>query len=318
MSTTGARLSPETHNSAETSMIEPMLELNEQQLESFDERGFIALEALADREELAEIRKSLESLFEKKAGIKEGALLDLINTGGEEANMNSPQIINPVNYAPGLHKTKCAKNALRIARQILGPDARLIWDMAILKKARKGEGTPWHQDEASRDPGFNYHEVSIWVPMHDVSVEGSCLKFIPGSHRIPVMPHHSLNDDPSSHALQCRGEFDEATAVSCPIPAGGCTIHDQRTLHCSGPNIIGVPRLAYIMVFGTPPTPTLEPRSFPWLDEKKTVAQARKRRWMLRGGFFITAWRKIRRGEFNGQLALYSLKRSIRMIRSGW
>ncbi len=293
-------------------------QLTAPQVQLLKTQGFLSLDAVTTQEEIREIRAALKELFDKKAGENEGANLDFVAGDHPEAPKTAPQIINPANYYPKLRKTACFKNSLKIAKQLLGEDARCFFDLTILKLPQIGAATPWHQDVAFRDPRFEYTEVNMWVPLQDVSAESGCLRYVPGSHTAPVLPHHSVNDDPTSQAFECVGDFDESTAVSCPLPAGGCSIHLPGTLHSAGPNVSPNPRLAYIMVFGIAPKPAAAPQSFPWLDLKETPAQARKRRWMRRGGAIITVWRRLRRGDLNGwQSAVYGAKRLARILRRG-
>ena len=35
----------------------------------------------------------------------------------------------------------------------------------------------------------------------------------------------------------------------CPVPAGGFTVHTQRTLHSSGPNVTDTDRLAWVVKY---------------------------------------------------------------------
>jgi ectoine hydroxylase-related dioxygenase (phytanoyl-CoA dioxygenase family) len=37
--------------------------------------------------------------------------------------------------------------------------------------------------------------------------------------------------------------------VVCPVPAGGFTVHTQRTLHSSGPNTTDTDRLAWVIKY---------------------------------------------------------------------
>jgi ectoine hydroxylase-related dioxygenase (phytanoyl-CoA dioxygenase family) len=295
-----------------------MQHLTSEQIQFFNDHGYLSLNALADPAEIPKIRTTIERLFEERAGETEGAYGELIARADEGAEANSPQILNPVNYAPQLHKTRCFQDALHIAKQLLGDEARFFLDLSILKKPKTGVGTPWHQDAAFRDPRFEYKQVSIWVPLQDVEVKSGCLQFVPDSHKNQVLQHGNVNDDPTLQALHCTDSFDRAAAVACPLPAGGCTIHHPRTLHCAGPNLSNVRRLAYIMTFGIEPTPAKEYREFTWLDDRETPIQARKRRWMRRGGVFITAWRRIRRGDVTSwQSTVYWLKRFSRTFRRG-
>ena len=105
-------------------------------------------------------------------------------------------------------------------------------------------------------------------------VENGCLHFVPGSHRWDVLPHHCIHHDSRIHGLEVD-DADTSTAVACPIPAGSCTIHHNRTLHYAGPNVSNVPRRAYILAFGVAPRPRAEPRDFYWNRRKRTARQTR-------------------------------------------
>ncbi len=323
MSTPGPRL--EAKPAAEINPIPEAIktlaenkELTAAQVQSLHAQGFLSLDAITTQQEIREIRIALQELFDKKAGENEGANLDFVAGDHEHAPKTAPQIINPVNYYPRLRKTTCFKTSLKIAKQLLGEEARCFFDLTIMKMPEVGAPTPWHQDAAFRDPRFKYTEINMWVALQDVTEVSGCLRYVPGSHIIPVLPHHSVNDDPTSQAFECIGGFDESAAVSCPLPAGGCIIHLPGTLHSAGPNLSVNPRLAYIMVFGIAPVPAEQPQTFPWLDHKETPAQARKRRWMRRGGALITVWRRLRRGDLNSwQSAVYGVKRLARILRRG-
>jgi hypothetical protein len=120
------------------------------------------------------------------------------------------------------------------------------------------------------------------------------VRYIAGSHRGPVLEHHSPNDDPRVMALECIGAFDPALAVECPLPPGGAVIHHCRTLHGSGANQTDLPRCAYILAFRGPVRANPEFRGFPWNVEKHTAAQDRRESWDNRGGAVGRAARDAR------------------------
>ena len=295
-----------------------VVKLTAEQKQFYADNGHLSVLGIAPRDEILEIRAIIHNLFEERIGEKEGAYAELIAGTEEPEEANSPQILSVVNYAPSLHQTQCFRNALAIAKQLLGEDARFFLDLSIMKAARIGQATPWHQDAAFRDPRFEYNELAIWVPLQDVSAESGCLQFVSGSHKEPLLEHHSMNDDSSSQALECVGSFDRSAARAYPLSMGSCTIHHPGTLHCSSPNQSGKPRYAYIMVFSTVPKPAIEPRTFPWLENRETPAQVRKRQWMRRGGMLITIFRRLRRGDLSSWDSLvYWVKRSVRTVLKG-
>jgi hypothetical protein len=66
-----------------------------------------------------------------------------------------------------------------------------------------------------------------------------------------------------------------AKAVACPIPAGGCTIHHNRTMHYAGANKSEQPRRAYILGFGLPAKKRAVPGNFYWNKMKQTAREER-------------------------------------------
>jgi len=164
----------------------------------------------------------------------------------------------------------------------------------LCKPAVDGAATPWHQDEAFKDPKYDYSEISFWMALQPVNEVNGCMEFIPGSHQVGVLPHRSPNDDPRIHAIECFEGFDHADAVACPLPAGGCTLHTGRTLHGAGPNRSNAPRYAYVLIFHVPPQPAQGQKNFPWLQDKKTARMERRKSWEEGAGKYVTIWRVIK------------------------
>jgi ectoine hydroxylase-related dioxygenase (phytanoyl-CoA dioxygenase family) len=294
------------------------VKLTVEQVRSYADNGHLSVDGIAPPEEILEMRAIIQNLFEDRIGEKEGAYAELIAGTEQPEEANSPQILSVVNYAPRLHQTQCFRSVLAIAKQLLGDDARFFLDLSIMKAARVGQATPWHQDAAFRDPRFDYNELAIWVPLQDVTAESGCLQFVSGSHNKPLLEHHSMNDDSSSQALECIGSFDKSAARAYPLSMGSCSIHHPGTLHCSSPNLSDKPRYAYIMVFSTVPKPAMVPKTFPWLENRETAAHVRKRQWMRHGGMFIAVWRRLRRGDLSSWHSLvYWVKRSVRTVAKG-
>jgi ectoine hydroxylase-related dioxygenase (phytanoyl-CoA dioxygenase family) len=279
-------------------MIKSTITLSEEQIQFFKENGYLQLEQISPPDEVNLVRNIYDRLFAEKAGRQQGAYFDAVSPDEDDNKpQTSPQLIDPVLFAPELKKTIFRANALAIAKQLLGPTAFGSFDHAILKPPGIGAPTPWHQDEAFRlDYAPGYDEISIWMPLQPVDTTSGCMEFLPGSHRQRVLRHASPGNDPRIHALTCVDDFDETKAVACPLPAGGCTIHHARTLHHTGPNTSSNPRRAYILGFALPVKSDYKlAQPFPWNAEKKMASEQRKQAWRKRGGFAVEFVRKIRR-----------------------
>ena len=292
---------------AEATAAETVPILSAADIDSFHEQGFLTVPQVSPPEEVAALRGIFERLFAQRAGRAEGAQFDMVTHDEDDAAPKLSQIIKPANFAPELLRTQFRVNALAVARRLLGANAIQVSEHAILKPAGQGAATPWHQDEAFRDAGFEYEQVSIWMPLQEATVENGCMQYVPGTHRVGVLDHRSPGDDPRIHALECSGEFNAADAVACPLPAGGAAIHHGRTLHYAGPNRTNTARYAYVLMFEAPPKPATKPRDFHWNRNKQTASLQRRGRWRRRGGAFVVLWRKMR-GELlrsPGRLLFY-------------
>jgi hypothetical protein len=269
--------------------------LSEAQTRAFWDQGFLAIDEMTTSEELSLLRQVFERLFAERAGREEGAEFDMLGIDEDRGPERQPQILGPVNYAPELRRTVFRANAKAVARQLLGERAEPIFEHAILKPAASAVATPWHQDEAHNPAPGSEAQISIWMPLQDVTLENGCMKYIPGTNRGRVLDHHTPGDDPRIHALECRpGQFDEGLASQCPLPAGGAVVHHGRTVHAANPNQSDAPRYAYVLAFRLPPNRSTEAQDFPWHRTKQTAATERRRRWRHRGGSLVALARRMR------------------------
>jgi len=256
---------------------QPTVSLSPSQIAFFRSNGFLSLPVLTTPEEVAMMRDAYDDIFNRKAGREVGDQFDLAGTDEEGKEAALPQILNPEKYAPQLWDTLARANALKIVRQLWGPDVEAQGSHAIFKPAKHGATTPWHQDEAYWGPDWEYRSMSVWVPLQDVDEENGCMQFIPGSNKQEILPHQPIGNDPRVHGLELApdAEIDLLHAVVCPLEAGGATFHPTRTLHFTAANESDRPRRALIMIFGAPPTKRSElglpPRAFPWEEMKKTA-----------------------------------------------
>jgi hypothetical protein len=291
-----------------------MDELSSAQLESFKENGFLYLRRISSHEEVQEIRTILSDLFARGVGVKEGAQFDVLNPGSDET-MTLGQMTNPCDYAPALKKTEYVRRAHKLAKEILGPRALRSADFVLMKPARTGAATPWHQDQAYRSGDSEFEELSFWMPLQDVDEQSGCMQFVPGTQRGPIKIHRSPNNDLKSHSLESCETPTAEEIVSVPMQAGDCSIHDGRVLHGTPPNRSEVSRFAYILVFQNPPSPVAEPKTYPWLLEKQNSHKERREAWFWSGGIFVVAWRKFRRGDFSSIDGIkLALRRGMRHV----
>lgn len=246
------------------------------QLEFFEQNGFLFLEHFTTDDEVLRLREIYDHLFAVRAGWDEGQQFDL---GGNEADgkLHLPQLLSPSKYAPELRDTAYLAHAREVASQILGDDLQEGYgEHMIYKPAHDGAATPWHQDQAYHDPTLLYRNINFWMPLDDATVQSGCMQFVPGSHRLDVLPHHSIGNDPAVHGLEVDEPDKYAPyAVACPLPAGGCTMHAAYMLHYAAANSSDGPRRAYILAFRGRSRARTTPVDNYWLRGKRTPRMER-------------------------------------------
>ncbi|HKE94469.1 MAG TPA: phytanoyl-CoA dioxygenase family protein [Povalibacter sp.] len=235
------------------------LRLTDAQVALFQRDGFVRIEALTDDAEIEILIGLYDELFQRQGGFDAG---DRIELSADLADAPLPQIIHPERYAPRLIEGAAYRTAREIARQVLGYGCVPTGNHAILKPARIGAATFWHQDEAYWDPRYAHRAVSIWLALQPTTLENGCMQFIPGSHRGPVLPHELIS--PSAHGLRLREMTPLAPVTICELPAGAATLHDGRTVHGAGPNSSAQPRRALVFGFGLAPVLLDSPNHYPW------------------------------------------------------
>jgi hypothetical protein len=217
-------------------------------ISEFHREGFAVIERVTTPEDLERITRIMAGLYRRYRHLaRERYAWDLGLAGVGQA----PEILEidqTVALQPELRETLTFSRCRALAEALLDRPVQYRFDHAIYKPAFNGRATAWHQDEAyTLDPALV--TVHFWVPVQDVSLEMGCMQFIPGSHLERIRRHHPLERLRHTHALE-TGDVDVSRAVACPLRAGDATVHFPRTLHYTGPNLTGVPRLAWSLEFG--------------------------------------------------------------------
>ncbi|MBP95430.1 phytanoyl-CoA dioxygenase [Candidatus Poribacteria bacterium] len=255
------------------------IDVTEEEIEFFQENGFLSINQITTDEEIDWMRGLYDQLFNDRWGENEGNYFDL---GGRRSHQGAdvlPQVLGPESRFPELRETIYFHNTVKISAKLLGVEKENIngGGHMILKPAKYGRETPWHQDEAYWNPHEMAHRLSAWLPLDPATLDSGCMQFIPRSHLQDVLPHRHVDDDPLVHAL-VTDEVNPDQSVACPIPLGGVTFHHCRTLHYSGPNLTDQQRRAYILVVGPPGKKLDKPFKRPWIEEgQRAVANLKSK-----------------------------------------
>ena len=138
---------------------------------------------------------------------------------------------------------------LDVVEDLIGPDILLYLSTLWFKDAQDGKYVSWHQDSAYY--GLDPHDViTLWFAFTDSNEENGCVQILPGSHKEPDYQHVETY---AADNLLARGQsiegLDTSKAVKLKLKAGQFSMHHERLLHGSDPNISDDRRLGMSFTF---------------------------------------------------------------------
>jgi hypothetical protein len=222
--------------------------------ESFARDGFLSIESLTTVDDIELIRSLLDPLFDRFDSLGERAV-DLAGAREPGVALRSPEVNEASILEPKLRQTKTYARCREIARLLLGAPVGYQFDHAIFKPPHNETATPWHQDEAYSAGPIPLRSAHFWIPLQPATVSNGCMWFVPGSNRGPLLPHHVASkrfksaNAPTRGATLAADNVDDSTAVACPLPTGGATVHHPLTLHYTRANQSDEYRKAWILHF---------------------------------------------------------------------
>ncbi|MGV3721102.1 MAG: phytanoyl-CoA dioxygenase family protein [Actinomycetota bacterium] len=219
--------------------------LTAEQIASYQENGFLAVEGVFTAAEMQRGREVVEELVEQSRGVTSHTdVYDLEPSHSPETprvrRLKAPLAAHPY------FETLARKDALLdIVAALIGPDIRLHGNKLNMKAAEFGSAVEWHQDFGFY-PHTNDDLLAVGIALDNCLPENGCMLMVPGSHRWPILNHNQ--DGYFVGAIDADREgIDLATAVPVPVHAGGVTLHHCRTLHGSAPNTSTMPRRLFLL-----------------------------------------------------------------------
>jgi len=199
--------------------------LSREQLESFDERGFLLGLPVLTPEELDVARCEFDELL--------GTRID--KAPSEDARFRSAHTLSRPLHQDLVARLAKHERVLAIVEDILG--SRFVCWSAHLFCKLPGDPTeqPWHQD-AGFWPLSESRALTLWLAFDDVDASNSAVTFIEGSHRLGRIPwqptdaeHHLLTQEiPDAELL--------GPHTTAELRAGEASLHSDLTVHGSRGN----------------------------------------------------------------------------------
>jgi hypothetical protein len=199
--------------------------LTEGQLADYEELGFLhSIPVLSEaevRHYRAEVEKTCRAL------------------GGRVTRLDAPHL-----YFRWAWELSTHPRLLDCLEQLLGPNILLKSTRVFYKYGRSDSFVGWHQDGITE--GIEDARVpAVWLGLTAATVENGCLRVVPRSHRLGLVPHANR---PDAHNLTTEGLTAQAR-VDAPydlvMRPGEMSLHHPLVLHASNPNRSAAARIGF-------------------------------------------------------------------------
>jgi phytanoyl-CoA hydroxylase len=236
------------------------------QVEQFRDVGYFVTEPMFSDEQLSAVAAEFDRLWEDfiKAAEKTGNA-DQVRIARERPFIGQTHTRSDV-----LAEFVKAPIYLEACERLIGPNADLYYNQAVIKPPENGRHFGWHQDSGytETDP-LQY--VTCWTAISRTFVENGCIWVLPGSHRRGVLPHAYNEMDRSTDAAV----EDESGAVPVEMRPGQVAIFSSLLLHKSGPNTSNEIRRGYVPQYHVPGAKLLRTGE-PWGDQFPVLRHGRR------------------------------------------
>lgn len=126
---------------------------------------------------------------------------------------------------------------LDAVEDVLGPDI-LCWGTNFFTKEPKTTNyISWHQDLTywGLEPA---DIVTAWVALSPATVKSGCMRFVPGTHKMEIVPHNDTfaDDNMLTRGQEISVDVDENEAVDIELKPGEMSLHHVKLIHGSNAN----------------------------------------------------------------------------------
>ena len=196
-----------------------MPKLSDQQINFYNEKGYISPIDVFSTKEAKEIRDEIENIEKKWPNFLEGL------------GRNYVHIISPI-----FNKACLNKRMLDAVESIIGKNILICGTTLFIKNPKEKGFVSFHQD--AKYIGLEpYNWVTAWIAVTDSNEENGCMRMLKGSHKKDLKFHDQKFDE---NNLLTRGQTIENVPINETTPvilkAGQLSLHHPTIIHGSGLN----------------------------------------------------------------------------------
>ncbi len=215
------------------------LSLTKEQIEFYNENGYIKLKHVLSPELLEKYRRVItERVAELSA---DTVPMDQRTTYGKAFL----QIMNLWTKSDSVKEFVFGKRLARIAAELMGATGvRLYHDQALYKEAGGGI-TPWHADQYYW-PVSSEKTITAWIPLQETPEDMGPLAFCEKSHRFQLGRDLEISDESEITLKQALNTF---SLEEGGFDLGDVSFHAGWTFHRAGANSTDRPREVMTIIY---------------------------------------------------------------------
>lgn len=205
--------------------------LTHKQLTNYDELGFVdSIPILSEGEVLhfrAEVEETCQAL------------------GGRVTRLDGSHLFFRWAWDLSTHP-----RVLDCMEQLLGPNILLKSTRLFYKFGHSASFVGWHQDGIT-ERLEDAQVPAIWLGLTPATLENGCLRVVPRSHRLGLIPHA---DRPNCDNLTTQGSTAQIrieSAYDIVMQPGEMSLHHPLMLHASNANRSPEPRIGFTATYST-------------------------------------------------------------------
>jgi len=207
-----------------------MANLSDQQINFYNEKGYVAPIDVLSKKEANEIRQEIEIIEKKWPNALEGI------------GRNYVHLISPI-----LNKVCINNKILDAVESIIGKNILICGTTLFIKNANEKGFVSFHQD--AKYIGLEPHNwVTAWIAVTDSNEKNGCMRMWPGSHKGGIKNHEQKFDEDN---LLTRGQTIENVPIEetdlVVLKAGQMSLHHPTVIHGSGLNRSNDRRIGFVV-----------------------------------------------------------------------
>ncbi|HJQ32666.1 MAG TPA: phytanoyl-CoA dioxygenase family protein [Pyrinomonadaceae bacterium] len=221
--------------------------LTDEQVEFYEENGYLAGVRVFDEEQVEALRAELAELL-NPGHTARGLWYEFHTNESADPERVLFHALGAWRIAPGFHDALWNPRFTVPASQLLGGAVRFWHDQLFCKPARHGGVVAWHQDYSYWTRTTPLAHLTCWAGLDDSTRENGCVRYVPGSHLWPDLPVTGLAGDMDAiQSVLTDEQKIKFKPVAVELKAGEASFHHPRTIHGSYANDTDSPRRATVI-----------------------------------------------------------------------